>query len=63
MCIRDRQKLIRFPDDNLNTWEFFDLQKDPMEMKNLYADKSYRSDIQSMKKELNRLRIEYKIED
>ena len=58
-----KQKLIRFPDDKLNTWEFFDLQKDPMEMKNLYADKSYRGDIQSMKKELQRLRKHYKIED
>ena len=58
-----KQKLIRFPDDKLNTWEFFDLQKDPMEMKNLYADKSYRGDIQSMKKELQRLRKLYKIED
>ena len=58
-----KQKLIRFPDDKLNTWEFFDLQKDPMEMKNLYADKSYRGDIQSMKKELQRLRKQYKIED
>ena len=58
-----KQKLIRFPDDNLNTWEFFDLQKDPMEMKNLYAEKSYRADIQSMKKELQRLRKHYKIED
>ena len=58
-----KQKLIRFPDDNLNTWEFFDLQKDPMEMKNLYADKSYRGDIQSMKKELQRLRKQYKIKE
>jgi arylsulfatase A-like enzyme len=58
-----KQKLIRFPDDKLNTWEFFDLQKDPMEMKNLYAEKSYRADIESMKKELHRLRKQYKIED
>ena len=58
-----KQKLIRFPDDTLNTWEFFDLQKDPMELKNLYAEKSYRADIESMKKELHRLRKQYKIED
>ena len=58
-----KQKLIRFPDDKLNTWEFFDLQKDPMEMKNLYADKSYKGDIESMKKELQRLRKHYKIKD
>ena len=58
-----KQKLIRFPDDKLNTWEFFDLQKDPMEMKNLYADESYRGDIQSMKKELQRLRKQYKIKE
>ena len=58
-----KQKLIRFPDNTLNTWEFFDLQKDPMEMKNLYAEKSYRTNIQLMKKELHRLRKLYKIED
>ena len=58
-----QQKLIRFPDKKLNTWEYFDLEKDPMEMKNLYADKSCSANIQSMKKELHRLRKLYKIED
>ena len=58
-----QQKLIRFPDKKLNTWEYFDLEKDPMEMKNLYADKSCSANIQAMKKELNRLRKKYKIED
>jgi len=58
-----KQKLIRFPDNTLNTWEFFDLQKDPMEMKNLYAEKSQTADIEAMKKELHRLRKLYKIED
>jgi arylsulfatase A-like enzyme len=58
-----KQKLIRFPDNTLNTWEFFDLEADPMEMKNLYAEKSYRTNIQLMKKELHRLRKLYKIED
>ncbi len=58
-----RQKLIRFPDPNLNTWEYFNLDKDPMEMKNLYAKKSYATNIEAMKKELHRLRKLYKIED
>ena len=58
-----KEKLIRFPDANLNTWEFFDLEKDPMEMKNLYRDKSYTANIKTMKKELHRLRKLYKIED
>ena len=58
-----KQKLIRFPDANLNTWEFFDLGKDPMEMKNLYAEKSQAANIEAMKKELYRLRKQYKIED
>ncbi|MBT5916250.1 MAG: sulfatase-like hydrolase/transferase, partial [Opitutae bacterium] len=58
-----KQKLIRFPDTTLNTWEFFDLENDPMEMKNLYADKSYSANIQEMRKELNRLRKQYKIKD
>ncbi len=58
-----RQKLIRFPDPNLNTWEYFNLDKDPMEMKNLYGKKSYATNIEAMKKELHRLRKLYKIED
>ena len=58
-----RQKLIRFPNPNLNTWEYFNLDKDPMEMKNLYAKKSYATNIEAMKKELHRLRKLYQIED
>ena len=30
-----RYKLIRFPDAKLDAWEFFDLKKDPQEMKNV----------------------------
>ncbi|MEM9366128.1 MAG: sulfatase [Planctomycetota bacterium] len=57
-----RFKLIRFPDENLDTWEFFDLKSDPMEMQSRYDDPQYSAAIASMKAELQRLRTHYKVE-
>ena len=56
-------KLIRFPDKNLNTWEFFDLKKDPMEMTSRYDNPEYSETVSELKKELTRLRQEYKVDD
>ena len=56
-----RYKLIRFPDEKLNTWEFFDLKTDPMEMKSRYSDSKYAQRIGGLKKELTRLRRQYKV--
>ena len=39
-------------------WEFYDLVKDPHEMNNCYRDPEYQKVIQSLKKELKRLRKE-----
>ncbi len=39
-------------------WEFFDLQEDPKEMHNAYNEEAYAAVIKTMKKELNRLRME-----
>jgi len=58
-----RYKLIRFPDDELDAWEFFDLQKDPQELTSLYDDPSYADVIVEFKQELNRLRQQYQVED
>ena len=58
-----RFKLIRFPEANLDTWEFFDLRNDPMEMKSCYGDKKYGEAISRLKNELARLRRQYKVED
>jgi arylsulfatase A-like enzyme len=54
-----RQKLINFYD--INEWEFYDLERDPHEMKNLYAEPSRGADVTKLKAELSRLREEYKV--
>lgn len=54
----ERFKLIRFygPHDS---WELFDLKKDPREMNNLIADPAMQSTVQTLKQELERLMLEY----
>lgn len=59
-----RFKLIRFygkgvPDGE--EWEFYDLQKDPSEMKSQYSNPEYAAEIKRLKKELLRLRKYYKV--
>ena len=39
-------------------WELFDLQKDPREMNNVYADPAYAETVKELKAELARLRKE-----
>ncbi|MBC8987970.1 sulfatase [Pedobacter sp. N36a] len=47
-----RYKLIRFY-KRVNSWELFDLQKDPNELNNLYGQKGYEKITDQMKKELD----------
>ena len=59
-----RFKLIRYygkgvPDGE--EWEFFDLEKDPSEMKSEYANPEYSNEVKRLKKELLRLRKYYKV--
>ncbi len=58
-----RYKLIRFPDDKLDTWEFFDLKIDPREMKSRFTDPKYSKTIAGLKQELTRLRRHYQVID
>ena len=58
-----RHKLIRFHDDTLDAWEFFDLKKDPNEMQSRYDDPQYTRTIAALKEELNRLRKQYQVEN
>ncbi len=58
-----RYKLIRYPDEKLNTWEFFDLKVDPQEMKSRLNAPKYSRIIAGLKKELTRLRKHYQVED
>lgn len=57
----ERYKLIFF--NKLNQWEFYDLRRDPHEMKNLYNDPAQAKLIESLKKELLRLKKEFKDDD
>ncbi|MBP3943694.1 sulfatase [Sphingobacteriaceae bacterium WQ 2009] len=47
----DRYKLIRYY-KRVQSWELFDLKKDPQEMKNVYKDKAYKKIVAQMKKKL-----------
>jgi arylsulfatase A-like enzyme len=61
-----RYKLIRFYGfdiPNGEEWEFYDLEKDPDEMKSAYDDPAYADKIKELKKELQRLRDYYEVVD
>ena len=53
----ENYKLIYFY--TVDEWELYDLKKDPQELANVYADKKYREILDSMKKQLLRLRNQY----
>lgn len=55
-----RYKLIRFYDD-VDTWECYDLEKDPQEKHNVYKDPAYAETIAELKNRLNELQKEYKV--
>ncbi|WPR71119.1 sulfatase [Flavobacterium sp. NG2] len=55
----DRYKLIHYYD--LNKWEFYDLKKDPTEMKSQYISPEYAKDIALLKIELAKLRKQYQV--
>tara|TARA_B110000879_G_scaffold64355_1_gene90554 strand:- start:8533 stop:10038 length:1506 start_codon:yes stop_codon:yes gene_type:complete len=59
-----RFKLIRFYGkdvENGEEWEFYDLQKDPAEMKSEYSNPEYAVEVKRLKKELQRLRLLYQV--
>lgn len=54
-----RYKLVRFYGGS-NSWELFDLEKDPHELKNVYAEKSNEAIVKSLKQQLKTLIVQYK---
>ena len=54
-----RYKLIHFYD--FGQWELFDLEKDPRELHSLHNDPEYRSIQEELKRELRRLRDQYRV--
>ncbi len=57
-----RYKLIHFYND-IDEWEFFDLEKDPEEMVNKYDDPAYAGVIKELKVRLTKLQEQYKDTD
>ena len=58
----DRFKLMHFYYD-IDAWEMYDLQNDPHELNNIYADPRYAGTVAELKTELERLRRKYKDTD
>lgn len=57
--IRDqRYKLIHFYED-IDSWEFYDLEEDPVEMRNLINEPDYRPEINRMMKDLLQLQEQF----
>lgn len=54
----DRYKLIRFYKD-IDCWELYDLQEDPMEMNNIYGKPGTEDLTKQLKAELLRLQEQY----
>lgn len=54
----ERYKLIHFYND-IDEWELFDFQNDPMEMKNVYNDPAYASVRTDLHKRLDNLRVKF----
>jgi len=55
-----RHKLIHFYHD-VDEWELYDLEKDPHELNNVYADPAYAAVATELKAELERLRAQLKV--
>jgi arylsulfatase A-like enzyme len=54
-----RYKLIHFYND-IDAWELYDLQSDPYELNNVYGKKEFKSLSDSLKSELDKLKLFYK---
>ncbi len=59
--VTDRYKLVRFDGPDLDAWELFDLKSDPHELKSVYGEAEYSVVLDSLKRELDRLRAELKV--
>jgi arylsulfatase A-like enzyme len=57
-----RYKLIHFYHD-IDAWELYDLEKDPLELKNVYGDPAYAAIRQGLEAELRRLQAFYRDSD
>ena len=59
--VTDRFKLFHFYEPDMNYWTLIDRERDPNEMKNVYADPAYAETVEELHAELTRLRAELKV--
>ena len=59
--VTDRYKLVHFTADDLDAWELFDRQTDPLELKNVFNDPGYSATVSQLERELKRLRSEFAV--
>ncbi|WP_437223313.1 sulfatase family protein [Planctomicrobium sp. SH661] len=59
--VTDRYKLVRYylPGQE-EEWELLDRQQDPLELKNFYTDPDSAQTVEELRKELDRLRVEFR---
>ncbi len=58
--ITDRYKLVHYYKPDVDDWELLDREKDPLEVKNFFADPAYADTVKELRAELDRLKIEVK---
>lgn len=59
--VTDRYKLIRFYKPDVDYWELFDREKDPLELKSFYGDPAYDQVTKDLMAELTKLRKDLKV--
>ncbi len=58
--ITHRYKLVHYYKPDVDDWELLDREKDPLEVRNFYADPAYADTVRVLHAELDRLKIEVK---
>ena len=58
--VTDKYKLIHYYTPDVDDWELLDRTKDPLEVKNFYADPAYAETVKELKAEIIRLQAEVK---
>lgn len=61
--VTDRYKLVHYYTPDVDDWELYDREKDPLETRNFIGDPAYGSTVTGLRAELARLRVELKVPD
>jgi arylsulfatase A-like enzyme len=59
--VTGRYKVVHFDPPDAPYWELFDLKTDPHELRSVYDDPTYAPVVANLKRELDRLRADWKV--